>query len=454
MITQNSNQRILIVGTGYVGLITALGLAELGNTVACVDINQQRLAGLRNNIVPFYEPQTEALLRKHNGTAITFFETLDAAYDGQRYIFVGVQTPQDANGKSDLSILHAAIDSVADTVTQPTLVIVKSTVPVGIFDELAQRPTVAAKKDLITFVSCPEFLAEGTAVRDFFNPMRTVVGADDPGISEEVAGLFYGLGGATIVTNAKTAQMIKYSANSFLATRVAFINDVAEVCEKVGVNVNDVAKALVMDPRVGGNYLEPSIGFAGPCLPKDIAALIETSERVGAPVLLLRGASEHNQSHLRHVIDTIIEQVGTGTQVAVFGLSFKPDTDDVRNAFALRIIASLLERGLTVVATDPQAIAAAETVLPAGNGLRYEADPLKTAQDSDLQLFLTPWPVYKTLDLSSMAAVVRQKNIFDGKQVVDRDAAMTAGFTYRAVGSTAGDAPRFDVSQNPATFQR
>lgn len=452
MITQNTNQNILIVGTGYVGLITALGLAKLGNTVSCVDINPERVAGLRAGKAPFYEPQVNELITEMaDAQRVSFFESLTEAYTGQRYIFVGVQTPQDANGKSDLSILRAAITSIAMALTKPALVVVKSTVPVGIFDELADMPAVKAKKDLITFVSCPEFLAEGTAVRDFFNPMRTIVGSNDQAVSEEVAGLFYGLGGTNIITDAKTAQMIKYSANSFLATRVAFINDVAEVCEKVGVNVHDVAKALVMDPRVGGTYLSPSIGFAGPCLPKDIAALIETSERVGAPVLLLRGASEHNQSHIRHVIDTIVAQLGSGTRVAVFGLSFKPNTDDVRNAYSFKIIASLLERGVHVQATDPQAIPAAQRILPQNDLLTFAPDPYKAGQDSDLQLFLTPWDEFKQLDLQRLASVVKAKNIYDAMQVVSRDAAREAGFAYQGVGGVAdgGDSPLFTVSENP-----
>lgn len=451
MITQNTNQKILIVGTGYVGLITALGLAKLGNRAACVDINPERVAGLKAGKAPFFEPHVNELITEMaTADRISFFESLTEAYDEQRYIFVGVQTPQDANGKSDLSILRAAITSIAQTLTKPALVVVKSTVPVGIFDELAQMPDVQDKMNLITFVSCPEFLAEGTAVRDFFNPMRTIVGSDDQAVSEEVAGLFYGLGGTNIITDAKTAQMIKYSANSFLATRVAFINDVAEVCEKVGVNVHDVAKALVMDPRVGGAYLSPSIGFAGPCLPKDIAALIETSERVGAPVLLLRGANEHNQSHIRHIIDTIVAQLGAGTRVAVFGLSFKPDTDDVRNAYSFRIIESLLERGITVQATDPQAIPAAQRILPEGEHLTFVQDPYEAAKDSDLQLFLTPWSEFKSLDLQKLAGAVKTKNIYDAMQIISQQKAHQAGFAYRGVGAVGDELPLFTVSENPS----
>ncbi len=451
MITATAHKNILMIGTGYVGLITAIGLAESGHTVQCYDINPERITSLKQGQPPFFEPEVPELLQQ--GIAreqLTFYDDLQHAYQGQRYIFVGVQTPQDANGRSDLSMLYAAITAVAERLTSPALLIIKSTVPVGVFADLSAIPAVQGKD--ITFVSCPEFLAEGTAVHDFFNPMRTIVGSDDQSISEEVAGLFYGLGGAYIMTDAKTAQMIKYGANSFLATRVAFINDIAEICEKVDVNVNDVATALVMDPRVGGTYLQPSVGFAGPCLPKDIAALIETSERVGTPTLLLRGALAHNEEHLRHVINLMIQGVASNATVAILGLSFKANTDDVRNSFALKIAQSLLEQGFTVRATDPHAIPAAQREISHDN-LTFFDDPYQAAAGSDLQICMTPWEDYKTLDIAKMASVVRTKNIFDSMQVLPADTARSHGFVYRGVGvSDAQHTAPFVVADNPRTI--
>lgn len=452
MITHTTDRDILIVGTGYVGLITALGLYRLGNTVHCYDVNGERVTNLRNGTAPFYEPQVPELLRDGiDQQKVMFYDSLQEAYKEQRYIFVGVQTPQDTNGKSDLSALYAAIDAVAETITQPVLVIVKSTVPIGIFDELSSRPTVAGKP--ITFVSCPEFLAEGTAVRDFFNPMRTIVGSDDVAISEEVAGLFYGLGGKIIITDAKTAQMIKYGANSFLATRVAFINDLAEICEQSDISINDVAKALVMDPRVGGTYLSPSIGFAGPCLPKDTAALIESSEQVGVPSLLLRGVLAQNAEHLRHVIDSIAAGIPRGSAIAMFGLSFKPNTDDVRNAFSLRIARSLLEKGYVIRATDPQALPVAEREISHEN-LSFYADPLEAAHGTVLQIFMTPWDEYKQLNLGTLGEVVTEKHIYDCMQIVDPIAARKQGFRYRGIGINAGDQSPFAISDNPPTIDK
>jgi len=450
MITHTTDKQILMIGTGYVGLITAVGLMKQGNDVSCYDINPERVALLKSGQPPFYEPQVAELMQQGMAAQkIHFYDKLDDAYSGQRYIFVGVQTPQDANGRSDLSALFAAVTSVAEKITtQPTLLIIKSTVRVGVFDELAAIPAVQGKP--ITFVSCPEFLAEGTAVRDFLNPMRTIVGSNDQAISEEVAGLFYGLGGANIITDAKTAQMIKYSANSFLATRVAFVNDIAEICEKIGVSVHDVTKALVMDPRVGGTYLSPSIGFAGPCLPKDIAALIETSERIGVPTLLLRGALAHNEEHLRHVISQITQNVPANASIAMLGLSFKANTDDVRNSFALRIAQSLLEQGFSIRATDPQAIPAAKHELSHPN-LTFCQDAFEAAQQTDLQLCMTPWEAYKTLDLARLGQVVKTKHIFDTMQVLSATEAQNQGFVYRGVGeaSDGQGRPLFVITDNP-----
>jgi UDPglucose 6-dehydrogenase len=449
MVEQNLDKDILIVGTGYVGLVTALGLTKLGHRVTCNDVNAQRIAQLKKGVASFYEPQIEELLAESMAAKkLSFSTSLKDAYHGQRYIFVGVQTPQNAQGKSDLSALRAAVTTVAETATESALLIIKSTVPVGIFDELKKLPAVR-KNGAITFVSCPEFLAEGTAVRDFFNPTRTIVGADNQTLAKEVAGLFYGLGGKFVLTDAKTAQMVKYSANSFLATRVAFINNIAEICEKLNIDVHDVADALVMDPRVGGNYLSPSIGFGGSCLPKDLAALIESSEAVGAPTLLLKGVSSHNAAHLTHVIDALISKVTKGQVVTVFGLSFKPNTDDVRNSFALRIISALLLRGVEVRATDPHAIPAAQREI-SHESLHFFKDALTAAKGSDLQVFLTPWEEYKQLDLKKIAGVVRKKNIYDGMHVLDKSAAKSAGFTYSGIGAVDGRTPRFAVSENPS----
>jgi UDPglucose 6-dehydrogenase len=452
VISDNPTKDILMIGAGYVGLVTAVGLADLGHSVSCVEINKERVDELRKGRVPFQEPQVPELLTKGiNNKKLLIFDSLAKAYSGQRYVFVAVQTPTSADGKSDLSALFAAVTSIAETVTKPTLVIVKSTVPVGSFEQLKALPAVK-KSDLITFVSCPEFLSEGTAVHGFFHPRRTIVGSDDKMLSEEVAGLFYGLGGSFIITDAKTAQMIKYTSNAFLATRVAFINDISELCEKLDINANDVSKALIMDPRMGTSHLTPGMCFDGPCLPKDIAALIESGDKVGVAAPLLNGVTAQNAAHLKHITDTVLKLLGKDDVVAFYGLAFMPKTNDVRNALGLKIIEALLERGVKVRATDPGAIPVAKQLI-SHKLLSLHDDPFDAGQGSDVQLFITRWDEYKTIDLDKLASVVRKKQIYDIMQMIPEDAARTASFSYTAVGRTYGatGSPVFEVTDNPAT---
>jgi UDPglucose 6-dehydrogenase len=453
VIKNNSNKEIMMIGAGYVGLVTAVGLADMDHTVACVEINKERIAKLQEGEPPFREPYVAELLTKGiNNHKLSLHDSLKSAYSGQRYVFVAVQTPTNAEGKSDLSVLFSAITDLANTVTKPTLAIVKSTVPVGSFDDLEDLPAVK-QSGLLTFVSCPEFLSEGTAVHGFFHPRRTIVGSDDRTISEEVAGLFYGLGGSYIITDAKTAQMIKYTSNAFLATRVAFTNDISELCEKLDVNANDVSQALIMDPRMGTSHLTPGMCFDGPCLPKDIAALIESSEKAGAPAHMLKGVIEQNRSHLQHIIDQVIALVGDGSTVAFYGLSFMPKTDDVRNAMGLQIIQALTASGIKVRATDPLAIPVAKELIE-HELLSFHEDPFEAAQGSDVQLFITRWDEYKAIDLKKLAASVRTKQIYDVMQMIPEVEARQNGFVYRAVGRMYGEkgSPVFSVSDNPAVI--
>ncbi len=452
MVTDNPDKDILMVGAGYVGLVTAVGLADLGHKISCVEINKERVEQLKMGMVPFQEPQVPELLTKGiNNKKLFIFDSLAKAYNGQRYVFVAVQTPTHADGKSDLSALFAAVTDIAQTVTKPTLVIVKSTVPVGSFEQLKSLPAVK-KSDLITFVSCPEFLSEGTAVHGFFHPRRTIVGSDSQSLSEEVAGLFYGLGGSFIITDARTAQMIKYTSNAFLATRVAFINDISLLCEKLDINANDVSKALIMDPRMGTSHLTPGMCFDGPCLPKDIAALIESGEKVGVAAPLLKGVTKQNATHLQHIITSVLGLLDSGDTVAFYGLSFMPKTNDVRNALGLKIIEALLDRGVKVRATDPEAIPAAKQLIT-HKLLTFHGDPFEAGQGSDVQLFITRWDEYKTIDLMKLASVVRNKRIYDVMQMIPEVTARANGFKYLAVGRAYGDAgsPVFEVTENPAT---
>lgn len=435
MVSKIINKKILVVGCGYVGLVTGVGLAELGHHVSCYDINPERVAQLQKGKTPYYEPGLpELLLNNLENHHISIHDTFEKAYSGQRYIIVAVQTPLNENNKADMSSLYAAVTTIANAVIKPTLVIVKSTVPVGIFDKLQKLPAVK-KNGKLTFVSCPEFLSEGDAIRGFFHPVRTVVGSEKDSYSEEVAGLFYGVGGQYVLTDARTAQMIKYTSNAFLATRVAFINDIAQLCEKLDVNARNVSKALTMDPRLGNSHLMPGMAFDGPCLPKDIAALIETSENVGLPALLLRGVNEHNHDHLDHIIESAMLLLGNKKTIALFGLSFKPNTDDVRNAYSLKIINSLIERGAVIRATDPHSIQSAISVIAPNKSLSFFQDPYEAAKGSELQLFLNPWDEFKAIDLQILASKVKRKLIYDVMHMIDHQEAQKHEFDYYAVGN-------------------
>lgn len=434
MIEPNKGQKILIVGTGYVGLVTAVGLAKLGHKVSCYDINESKIALLKSGNVPFYERGVSELLNEGvlRGN-LAFSSSFGEAFSNQKYIFVAVPTPMGHDGFADLSAVHNAVATIADVVTKETVIIVKSTVPVGVFSDVRQLE-LGKNQRLIRLVSCPEFLSEGNAVFDFFHPRRTVVGSDDLQISREVAGLLHELPGRFILTDARTAQLIKYSANAFLATRVAFINEVAQLCEALGANVTDVASALLMDPRFGEGYLTAGVGFAGPCLPKDISALIETADRVSVNVPLISSLRDQNFLHLQHVIDTLANELSDGDQVSVFGLAFKPHTDDVRYSFSLKIIDNLIRIGnIHVRATDPQAIPAAQACI-ASNQVSFWNDPMEAAMETKRQIFLTPWDEYRAIDLDRLGAVVKTKSLFDATGLFDPALVRQKGFHYLGIG--------------------
>lgn len=433
----NRDQNILILGTGYVGLITAVGLSKLGHNVSCYDVDDEKIEILKRGVAPLFEPDLPRLLNEGLAARrLKFSSSITDSYADQRYVFVAVPTPMFAGGGVDLSALHAAVATIAKLVRKQTLVIIKSTVPVGVFSELRNSLSPTQRRQ-ITFVSCPEFLSEGNAIHDFFNPRRTVVGSDEILVSEEVAGLFHELPGKFILADPNTAQMIKYSANSFLATRVAFINEIAQLCEVLHIDVIDVASALLMDPRLGDGYLTPGVGFAGPCLPKDVSALIDTAKRSSLRTPLLTSLCEQNFGHLNHVIETISAGLGARNQVAVFGLSFKPRTDDVRNSFSLKIINALAEGGIQVRATDPCAIPAARTQI-SSNLVSFCDDPMDAAMDTDRQIFLTPWDEYRGLDLRVLAGIVRTRSIFDAAGLFDPQMITQQGFQYVGVGRQFG----------------
>src|SRR5581483_2979241 len=423
-------RNVSIFGAGYVGLVTGCGLAKLGHRVTVFDIDDKKIAKLQEGLCPFYEPGLGDLLVEGISAGKLIFTTdPELAVVDHRYIFIAVPTPMLPSGEADLAHLDRALADISSRVREETLVIVKSTIPVGSFAKLTQGIADRARA-LVHLVSNPEFVAEGNAVTDFFKPFRTVIGADRDDLAREVGALFAGLPGHFIYTDPSTAQMIKYGSNALLATRVAFINELSQVCERLGVDIADVSRAMLMDPRLGTGYLSAGIGFAGPCLPKDIAALQATATAAGLRVPLITSVTEQNKSHLAAVTRQIEQALDGGRVVAVFGISFKPNTDDVRNAFSVSIVQALAKVAKTVNVTDPRSLQGARELLKENN-IRFFADPLQCAAGSDLQVFLTPWAGYKALDLWQLKALVRRPAIFDAMQTIDLRAAAAAGFTYK-----------------------
>lgn len=431
-----TSENICIVGTGYVGLVTGAGLANLGHNVICMDIDAKRIESLQNGHIPFFEKDLPILV--HDGIHsdhLHFTTFLEEGLRDAQYVIIAVATPQAETGEPDLCQLYNAVDQLTNLTTRKLYIIVKSTVPVGCFKELRQRihgkPNV--DQELFEFVSCPEFLAEGTAVHDFFFPTRTIVGASNEKIARAVGSLFQTLPGPRIYTTPETAQLIKYASNSFLAVRVAFINEIACICEQFGVDVHDVSRGMLFDERLGKGYMRAGIGYGGACLPKDLAALTYTaSQSAYHPELCLATAAQ-NEKQLNHAIERICELASEGERVAIFGVAFKAGTSDVRNSLSTLVIKRLMEKKRIVVATDPEAIDYARSYIES-LGAEVEYNPWKAATGSHAQAFLTAWPEYEHLDLRRLREVVASPKIFDGPGIFKSDHVRQAGFHYIGIG--------------------
>ncbi|MBD3311041.1 MAG: nucleotide sugar dehydrogenase [Candidatus Magasanikbacteria bacterium] len=421
---------VCILGTGYVGLVTGVGLAHLGHQVVCVDIDEKKIDTLSAGRLPFYEDGLLELVQNgiYNGR-LSFTTSLSKGLRKADYVFVAVATPPKESGEPDLSQLFSAVEEIAELSNGQLVVIIKSTVPVGCFKELG---TILSQEEL-TLVCCPEFLAEGAAVQDFFHPSRTIVGADDEKVARQVVALFDGVTGPRIYCDIETAQLIKYASNSFLASRIAFINELSRMCEYFGVDVRNVESGILLDPRFGNTYLQSGIGFAGPCLPKDLAALVHTAKTVGHDAIVCKAIEAQNQQQLDHAVKQICSLVETGDKIAVFGISFKAGTSDVRNSFSVEIIKRLEARGYNVVASDPVANDYAADYLKQ-LGIQVMENPWSTARGSAAQIFLTGWPQYRALDMNRLFKVVKSPRIFDGPGIFDQKVVEEIGFQYLGIG--------------------
>jgi UDPglucose 6-dehydrogenase len=428
-------EQICVIGVGYVGLVTGACFADLGNRVIALDVNEKRIEGLKQGIMPIYEPGLKELVERNVRAGRLFFTTSYAeALDGSGYVFIAVGTPSGVNGEADMQYVAAATRSIAENMTGPLIIVNKSTVPVGTGDWVADIVRAAQPRPLpFAVVSCPEFLREGTAISDFMNPHRTVLGSFDRQAAEKVAQLHLPLNAPIVITDLRTAEMIKYASNAFLATKISFINEIADICEALGADVREVAKGMGYDKRIGPAMLEAGLGWGGSCFPKDVKALAYMAEEKGVPPSILKTVMTTNYERRRMAVRKVEAMLGTlnGKVVGLLGLAFKPNTDDMREAPSIDIAHGLIAGGARLRAYDPVAMENARALLPA---VEMFDDPYELARGCDALVVVTEWNEFKQLDLKKIKKQMRTPILFDGRNVYDPAEMRALGFTYQGVG--------------------
>ena len=434
-------KQICVVGVGYVGLVTAAVFADLGNRVIGLDINEEKIASLNKGIMPIYEPGLEEIV-SHNVKAgrLSFVTSYQQALNGTEYVFIGVGTPSGVDGEADLSYVAGAAQAIAENMSEPLIIINKSTVPVGTGDWVADIVRNHQPKPIpFSVVSCPEFLREGSAISDCLQPHRTILGSLDREAAEKVAQLHLPLRAPIMITDLRTAEMIKYASNAFLATKISFINEIANICEALGADVKEVAVGMGYDKRIGSQFLDAGLGYGGSCFPKDVKALAYMAAEKGRHPQLLRAVMEINDDRRPMAVDRLKEMLGNGETnirldgctIGLLGLSFKPNTDDMRDAPSIDIARMLLADGAHVRAYDPVAMDIARPLLPE---VEMCLDPYALAEGCDGLMVLTEWNEFKQLDLAHLKAIMKQTIIFDGRNIYDPAQMAAAGFHYRGLG--------------------
>ncbi len=428
----SEREPIGVIGTGYVGLVTAAGFAELGNEVWCIDIDAAKIEGLKQGRIPIYEPGLAELVERHRGR-LHFSTELDDALEHARLLFVAVGTPPTYSGDADLSAVNAVVDAMPPS--DRHALVMKSTVPCGTGDNV-KRMFVDQGKEGFRYVSCPEFLKEGSAVKDFLNPDRVVIGDDGDWAGDAVVELYAPLEAPLVRTDIKSAEMVKLASNAFLATKISFINEIANVCEETGADVVEVAKGMGLDDRIGPKFLQAGIGFGGSCFPKDVSALKQLAGNSGYHFQLLNSVIEVNELQKRRVISKLQKHLGSlvGKEIALLGLAFKPNTDDMREASSLVLSARLQAAGSMIRAYDPVAEDEARKLI---TGVEFARSAEEAVAGADAVVLVTEWPEFGELDLQAVAASMRGTLVVDGRNFLDPDRVREAGLTYEGVGRPA-----------------
>jgi UDPglucose 6-dehydrogenase len=430
-------KNICVVGVGYVGIITAACFADLGNKVVALDIDQEKIDGLKNGKMPIYEPGLKELIdRNVEANRIHFTNSYQEGLKDAEFAFIAVGTPSGVDGEADLQYVASAARSIADHINEGLIIINKSTVPVGTGDWVSdiireQNPDAGD----FSVVSCPEFLREGSAIGDFMQPYRIVVGSLDEEAADKVAQLHLPLRAPIVVTDLRTAEMIKYASNAFLATKISFINEIANICEDLGADVMEVSNGMGYDARIGPSFLNAGIGYGGSCFPKDVKALAYMAEEKGRHPQLLNSVMEINTDRRVMAVEQVKSLLDcdnlSGKTIGILGLSFKPNTDDMRDAPSITIANLLLKDGAVVRAFDPIAMEEAAKQLP---GVAMVENPYKMAEGCDLLMVTTEWNEFQQLDLRRIKKAMKQAILFDGRNIYDPVKMTELGFRYRGVG--------------------
>jgi len=433
--------KIAVIGTGYVGLVTGTCFAETGNTVTCVDIDAAKVESLKNGKLTIYEPGLDVLFHRNiQQKRLSFTTNLEEGIKDARIIFLALPTPQGEDGSADLKYVLKVADDLGPLLKEYVVVVDKSTVPVGTAEKVRDR---IAKKATVEFdvVSNPEFLREGVAVEDFMKPERVVIGTQSEKakkLMETLYAPFVRQGNPVLFMDERSAELTKYAANAFLATKITFMNEIANLCELLGANVDDVRRGIGTDSRIGKRFLFPGIGYGGSCFPKDVKALARSSEEADYNFKVLKSVMEVNEQMKTKLIPQIRKHFNnnlTGKTIAIWGLAFKPHTDDIREAPALYNIEALLNEGAKVQVHDPEAMANVKKQL--GDKVIYCNDPYHAAQNADAILIATEWPEFRTPDFEQLGKILKTKVIFDGRNLYDLSIMKDQGYTYISVGREA-----------------
>lgn len=444
--------RVTIFGTGYVGLVTGACLADVGHHIVCLDIDKEKIARLNQGYIPIYEPGLEAIVKRNlEAGALQFTMDADAAVAHADMLFLAVGTPPDETGAADLQYVLAASETIAKHMAVPKRVVVKSTVPVGTCDKVAEqlRMVLSQRGSELSFdvVSNPEFLKEGAAISDFLKPDRIIVGTLSPGSRAAMAELYEPFNRShdrTLYMDVRSAELTKYAANAMLATKISFINEIANLAERLGADIEQVRRGLGSDPRIGYHFIYPGAGFGGSCFPKDVRALARTAKDVGYSAPLIQAVEEVNERQKRWLFEKISAHFGgqadlEGKTIAVWGLSFKPNTDDMREAPSRVLIEALWAVGAKVRAFDPVAMDEATRIYGSRSDLMLAGDKYRALDGADALVICTEWQQFRAPDFDEMALRLNEKTIFDGRNLYSTDRLRDDGWTYVSVGRPGGE---------------